>query len=199
MTEVRIGKANANGMLWAKASDGTPYTTTANRSLVIEQSKTYYNGQQQGGAGGVAIIPDNLYADTSDTAQLRVMIQLATGATDEALETCTNVLAMMANADFVIEKQNPTADNNYTWYRKYKSGWVEQGGSIDSVASGTYTVTFPVEMADTHYTILKTMSTTSSNNAQYHQVSFANKTTTSAQTNTAGVGFSWQVSGMAQA
>ena len=30
--------------------------------------------------------------------------------------------------DYVIESQAPTADNNYTWYRKYKSGWVEQGG-----------------------------------------------------------------------
>lgn len=96
----------------------------------------------------------------------------------------------------VIAFQVPKVGNNYTWYRKYADGWVEQGGSIDSAASGTYTVTFPVTMADTHYTILKTLSTTSSNGAQYNQVSFANKTTTSAQTNTAGVGFSWQVSGM---
>ena len=98
----------------------------------------------------------------------------------------------------VIEFQAPSSTNNYTWYRKYADGWVEQGGSIDSAASGTYTVTFPVTMADTHYTILKTMSTTSSNGAQYNQISFFNKTTTSAETNTAGVGFSWQVSGMAQ-
>lgn len=97
----------------------------------------------------------------------------------------------------VIEFQAPTAGNNYTWYRKYADGWVEMGGSIDS-ASGTYTVTFPVTMADTHYTILKTLSTTSSNNVQYSNVSFFNKTTTSAQTNTAAVGFSWQVSGMTQ-
>lgn len=32
------------------------------------------------------------------------------------------------NYDFVVESQLPTAENNYTWYRKYKSGWVEQGG-----------------------------------------------------------------------
>ena len=97
----------------------------------------------------------------------------------------------------VIAFQAPTAGDNYTWYRKYADGWVEQGGSIDSAASGTYTVAFPVTMADTHYTILKTMSTNSSNGAQYNQISFFNKTTTSAETNTAGVGFSWQVSGMA--
>lgn len=28
--------------------------------------------------------------------------------------------------DYVIAMQRPTADNGYTWYRKYKSGWVEQ-------------------------------------------------------------------------
>lgn len=134
-----------------------------------------------------------------NAVRYRAMVQLAGGATDEAVETCTNVLADVATlkSHEVIAFQAPTAGNNYTWYRKYADGWVEQGSSIDSAASGTYTVIFPVTMADTHYTILKTLSTTSSNNAQYHQISFFNKTTTSADTNTAGVGFSWQVSGMA--
>ena len=33
-----------------------------------------------------------------------------------------------ADIDYVVESQLPTAENNYTWYRLYKSGWVEQGG-----------------------------------------------------------------------
>ena len=32
------------------------------------------------------------------------------------------------NAHKVIDFQEPTAANNYTWYRKYADGWVEQGG-----------------------------------------------------------------------
>ena len=32
--------------------------------------------------------------------------------------------------DYVVEKQDPTSANGYTWYRKYKSGWVEQGGIL---------------------------------------------------------------------
>lgn len=32
--------------------------------------------------------------------------------------------------DYVIEWQSPTANNNYTWYRKYKSDWVEMGGAF---------------------------------------------------------------------
>ena len=31
------------------------------------------------------------------------------------------------NFGTVIEEGLPTADNNYTWYRKYAGGWVEQG------------------------------------------------------------------------
>ena len=52
----------------------------------------------------------------------------------------------------VIAFQAPTAQNNYTWYRKYADGWVEQGGYVDTT-NANYTATFPVEMADTNYTI----------------------------------------------
>lgn len=56
----------------------------------------------------------------------------------------------LTNADYVIESQLPTAQNNYTWYRKYKSGWIEQGG-IDTSDTSAKTVTLPIEMADTNY------------------------------------------------
>ena len=62
------------------------------------------------------------------------------------------------NYDFVIESQMPTADNNYTWYRKYKSGWVEQGciGPVNvTVASGGSVNSFnlPVKMASKKYAV----------------------------------------------
>ncbi len=44
----------------------------------------------------------------------------------------------MTGTDYVIEWQMPTAENNYTWFRKYKSGWLESGG----VLSGR-SITFP--------------------------------------------------------
>lgn len=60
------------------------------------------------------------------------------------------------SADYVIEYQTPTAENNYNWYRKYKSGWVEQGGRITLIIpSGTNTVieqiSLPVEMDSAFY------------------------------------------------
>lgn len=54
--------------------------------------------------------------------------------------------------DYVINSQSPTAENNYTWYRKYKSGWIEQGGHVTFAGTDTdQTITFPVEFSDTNY------------------------------------------------
>jgi len=64
-------------------------------------------------------------------------------------------LLLNAGIDTVVAKQDPTAENNYTWYRKYKSGWVEQGG-ITQTDDKNPTITLPIEMADTTYQILTT-------------------------------------------
>ncbi|MBR2393270.1 MAG: hypothetical protein IKB05_02150 [Alphaproteobacteria bacterium] len=59
--------------------------------------------------------------------------------------------------DWVVESQLPTAENNYTWYRKYKSGWVEMGGEINgSATQSDTTIALPVTMADEHYTLIRT-------------------------------------------
>lgn len=57
--------------------------------------------------------------------------------------------------DTVVAWQVPTAENNYTWYRKYASGWVEQGGLI---AAGTTsgTVSMPLPYSDKHYQVKTT-------------------------------------------
>lgn len=57
-------------------------------------------------------------------------------------------------SDVVIAWQVPTEENGYTWYRKYASGWVEQGGMVTNPnTSGTQniTVSMPVEMANLNY------------------------------------------------
>lgn len=88
------------------------------------------------------------------------MSDINIGAITEALNDKTDRdmrnVDNTAGADAVIEYQEPTADNSYTWYRKYKSGWVEQGGAVvvnsASVGGGTYsttTITFPIELQGT--------------------------------------------------
>lgn len=50
--------------------------------------------------------------------------------------------------DFVIESW--ISDDGLSWYRKYSSGWVEQGGMLSGTSA---TVTLPIEMANTNYNI----------------------------------------------
>ena len=87
----------------------------------------------------------------------RPMVQLFNGATDEAVATCTEVLADVAGLkqttdgmiDYVIESQEPTEANGYTWYRLYKSGWVEQGGTVPvsgNKAQLTGVIELPIQM-----------------------------------------------------
>lgn len=48
-----------------------------------------------------------------------------------------------------IEFQAPTAENGYTWYRKYADGWVEQGGRGYTNNNNTpRKITLPVQMAN---------------------------------------------------
>lgn len=105
-----------------------------------------------------------IYSNSATTVQpnairYRVMVQLATSTTDTALETCTSVLADVAELkyDYVVDFQAPTSSNNYTWYRKYKSGWVEQGGCYSqNIGTGdtAWSATLPVPMSDNNYTAL---------------------------------------------
>lgn len=109
------------------------------------------------------------------------------------------------NVDIVVESQLPTAENNYTWYRKYKSGWVEQGciGPVNvTVASGGSVNSFdlPVKMASNKYAVSAILNGTFGGTV----IRVASGTTESvlklSLASTAGVTSSalqWQVSGMA--
>lgn len=65
----------------------------------------------------------------------------------------------LSNADYVVEFQKPTAANNYVWYRKYKSGWVEQGGrwagelECEAGQEVVPTIYLPIKMLDDKYFI----------------------------------------------
>lgn len=58
-----------------------------------------------------------------------------------------------AGMDYVVETQLPTSENSYTWYRKYKSGWVEQGGRDKTNSGNPKQVTLPIEMASIQYNV----------------------------------------------
>jgi len=79
--------------------------------------------------------------------------------------------------DYVVESQSPTADNNYTWYRKYKSGWVEQGGYVSLKAQTNKSITLPIAMTDTNYSVQVTGTYNDASNAYGNQCNA--RTTTS--------------------
>lgn len=65
-------------------------------------------------------------------------------------------LSLEGLGDYVVESQ---VLSDGSWYRKYKSGWVEQGGYFkhpDSGGTGTATITLPVEMASSNYQVIRT-------------------------------------------
>lgn len=55
---------------------------------------------------------------------------------------------------FLVDVQYPTVENDYTWYRLYSDGWVEQGGKVTlngTISSSNKTVNLPIQMANTKY------------------------------------------------
>lgn len=109
-----------------------------------------------------------------------------------------NLSNTASNIDFVVESQEPTSANDYTWYRKYKSGWVEQGGWRNNYGG---TITFPIAMSLTNqYTAILVHNGNTAKGEGF--VHCYNKTSTgmsySLSVSTSGMAYvSWQVSGMA--
>lgn len=105
--------------------------------------------------------------------------------------------------DFVVDWQLPSSDNNYTWYRKYRSGWVEQGGFVASTTTdyGTQTVILLIPMADTNYSVSVTPNTQYANTQEARGYSYYNRTVNGfdiyPQRSNLTIGNSWEVKGMA--
>ena len=110
--------------------------------------------------------------------------------------------------DYVIESQSPSAINNYTWYRKYKSGWIDQGGVFQketfTLGSG-YTTVLDINL---HTTLAEPPRIVSvADDMDFFNLHVTNRTTSTIQikiSNQLAVGFEqpacnifWNVSGMA--
>ena len=68
----------------------------------------------------------------------------------------TDLSNVLANYDYVVESKVPT-ESDPSWYRKYKSGWLEQGGLVASTSGATGTVqTLLKPFANANYTLTAT-------------------------------------------
>lgn len=101
----------------------------------------------------------------------------------------------------VIEFQAPTAQNNYTWYRKYADGWVEQGGQHTLTSNSYNTVNLVVTMANNNYFVSATYKDVAASDTSIRGINTGNYTTTSFMTkvgvNGANYLVVWEVKGMA--
>lgn len=102
----------------------------------------------------------------SDLVELQENIKTV----NSGLSDCINSIQLLNNKtagviDYVISSQEPTSSNNYTWYRKYKSGWVEQGGIVSINAADSTIIALPIPMADTNYQVMAMNEPTDSINA----------------------------------
>ena len=109
----------------------------------------------------------------------------------------------LQNYVILSEFQAPTAENNYTWYKKYTNGWVEQGGLFDALSnnSGTEnTVYLPIRMADTNYTAVPGLHSVTNDTGIYLFVKTKSTDSVIFMSNLAAVdlsGQNWMVCGMA--
>lgn len=114
-----------------------------NRKLKIKRGNSAENDEYTGVCGEITM-------DT-DCNTIRVHDGATPGGTTMAR---ADSVTDMTGTDYVIACQTPTAENNYTWFRKYKSGWVEQGGySTLSVSGAPAVITLPIEMSNEYYTV----------------------------------------------
>ena len=54
---------------------------------------------------------------------------------------------------FLVATQRPTAANNYTWYRLYSDGWVEQGQNYLAIGSNRQSFSLIITMSDNKYNL----------------------------------------------
>ena len=104
-------------------------------------SDKIWTGDSDGYEAIVGPDSDTFYAVTDDIgAPATVIAELAEGLNNK-----------VDIGHQVIAFQEPTAANNYTWYRKYDDGWVEQGGCYSqNIGTGdtAWSATLPVPMLE---------------------------------------------------
>ena len=153
---ITAGLPNITGQsnVWGSNSESGALKTTITGTAGLGGSVYSIVGNIRLDASKSNAIYGNSTTVQPPAVRYRAMVQLAFGATDDAVVTAGNVVADVSelNSHRVISFQAPTSTNGYTWYRKYADGWVEQGGrctvpTTNGLSSSSVTVTLPVPMA----------------------------------------------------
>jgi hypothetical protein len=141
------------------------------------------------------------FAKLSDIPDIAPISENLTGINGQLamLAEQVGVMDIVAETNIVTGQAMPNP-----WFRRYKSGWVEQGGAITSGGDNQgIAVILPVRMSDGNYwknKVLRQASSMASNNvfiADKGAGQPADTVTTAYFSNQGGNGFYWEVKGMA--
>jgi len=131
--------------------------------------------------------------------------------TQTALENTAGLNAELFNGKVdvghqVIAFQAPTAANNYTWYRKYADGWIEQGGYyVYTTSDVNFQIVLPESMESANYTVITTLRNNNTNagfvnvdvTGGISATGFYCRIVNKSNAACSPLGVFWQVSGMA--
>lgn len=184
------------------ASIPTNYTTTSFGLQSYSTHKWEAKGQGANGSQENTLYP---WISAYTSAIPMSMAQAAEFTGSLSGKANTDLSNVLANIDYVVDSKVPTASDP-TWYRKYKSGWVKQGGSLSyaEVVQALELITLLKPMQDLNYniTIMPLSKYRSDTSAYAIMTSVGNKTTTSFLANCYGVsavdksvGFTWKAEG----
>lgn len=122
--------------------------------IVLDESYFYYICVGESTKSDVHVNLDNIVNELNNRANV-------------------NLSNVSGDIDFVIHSWQ--SDNGLSWYREYKSGWLEQGGT------GTVlNLTFPLAFADTNYTLVA-LPIMMNGNLGANDINYSSKTETNIQ------------------
>ena len=148
---------------------------TATKATVYKTSLATDDGGVYGKSSTVTPASTTLYpwvvaytaAIPASTAQAAEFQQGLSGKAD------TSLANVASNIDYVVESYH----DGTNWYRKYKSGWLEQGGYVPPNSGTSGTITFLKPFIDNHYTVASNTGNAAANN--FFNLSAGFKTATS--------------------
>lgn len=151
------GGGLADGAFWLTsdtASAGHPATETGPGTRInfdASRSSAVYGNSDTVQPAHTTLYPWISAYTSAIPASMAQAAEFTNALTGKANTDLSNVLA---NIDYVVESKKPTASDP-SWYRVYKSGWVEQGGQTPTVAGGaTTTVTLLKPYNNTVYNVV---------------------------------------------
>jgi hypothetical protein len=218
----------SNGVIRVKYDDGTSTQTVDGTTVLQGQTRYYVRFKYDGTNYTVELSTDGVnYTQEASVVAQRIPCKntdaYRIGSTSTTITTAymedwyikvngqtiwsgmdaPGLHQRVAKGHEVIAFQTPTASNDYTWYRKYADGWVEQGGYATTSGNTGAQITLPVTMSDAHYLINGTCNNDTTGGV-FHFMIYENQTTTGFAASPAYAGewrtgaFYWEVRGMAQ-